>query len=320
MNVTTDPQNVDQRAFRDALGSFVTGVTIVTTRDEAGADIGLTANSFNSVSLDPPMVLWSLALSSSNLAAFRSSRWWAVHILASEQEPLSGRFAQRSDEKFAGLALTRGPGDIPLLEGCAARFICRQAYEYEGGDHAIFVGQVLEFDRAGRPPLIYHEGRYGRVIAEAQDGEAGPEAEQFARRFLGHQLGRAYVALFGEVRREYRRRGLTTADYIVLTALGLGDGCTLPELLGHAERGGADLPHDAVHDAAARGLIVLQGDFVRLAEAGRTLLVELTAVAQASQMRVEDQLTQGEIAMLRHLLDRVTDQPAAGNQGISLRT
>ncbi|MEJ0048306.1 MAG: flavin reductase [Rhodospirillales bacterium] len=304
MNVSTDPERVDQRAFRDALGSFVTGVTIVTTRDAAGVDIGLTANSFNSVSLDPPMVLWSLALNSSSLPAFRTAQWWAVHILASEQEPLSGRFARRGVDKFAGLALTRGPGDIPLLEGCAARFICRQAYEYEGGDHAIFVGQVLEFDRAGRPPLIYHEGRYGRVIAEANQDP--PDAENFARRFLGHQLGRAYVALFGDVRREYRRRGLTSADYVVLTAIGLGDGRVLPELLDDARRGGADLPHEAVRDAASHGLIVVEDNAVRLADAGRTLLVELTAVAQASQMRVEDRLTQGEIAMLRHLLDRAS--------------
>ena len=308
MSATTDPDAVDQRAFRDALGSFVTGVTIVTTRGAGGTDIGLTANSFNSVSLDPPMVLWSLALNSSNLPAFRTAQWWAVHILASEQESLSARFAQRSDQKFAGLAVSRGPGDIPLLEGCAARFICRQAYEYEGGDHAIFVGQVLEFDRAGRPPLIYHEGRYGRVIAEAQEAGA---AESFAGRFLGHQVGRAYVALFGEVRREYLRRGLTPADFIVLTSVGLGDDRKLPEVLIQARRDGADMALDAVRDAAARGLVALEGDVVRLAEQGRTLLVELTAVAQASQMRVADRLNAGEIAMLRHLLDRVADQPEA---------
>jgi 3-hydroxy-9,10-secoandrosta-1,3,5(10)-triene-9,17-dione monooxygenase reductase component len=312
MSANHDTDSVDQRAFRDALGSFVTGVTIVTTRGAAGTDIGLTANSFNSVSLDPPMVLWSLALNSSNLPAFRTAQWWAVHILASEQETLSARFAQRSDQKFAGLAVARGPGDIPLLEGCAARFICRQAYEYEGGDHAIFVGQVLEFDRAGRPPLIYHEGRYGRVIAEAEEHGA-PAAESFAGRFLGHQVGRAYVALFGEVRREYLRRGLTPADFIVLTSVGLGDDRPLPDVLVQARRDGADMALDAVRDAAARGLIVMQDDAVRLAEHGRQLLVELTAVAQASQMRVEDRLTVSEIAMLRHLLDRVADRPAASD-------
>jgi len=155
----------DARAFRNALGDFVTGVTIVTTRDADGQDVGLTANSFNSVSLDPPMVLWSLALDSTHLPAFRHATWWAVHVLASSQQTLSGRFASKGADKFAGLSVGRGPGDVPLLEGCAARFVCRTAFEYEGGDHAILVGEVLSFDRAGFPPLVYHQGRYGRVLA-----------------------------------------------------------------------------------------------------------------------------------------------------------
>jgi len=189
---TTPPSEIDPRAFRDALGSFVTGVTIVTTRGGDGTDIGLTANSFNSVSLEPPMVLWSLALSSSSLPAFRTAPWWAVHILASEQQDLSARFAQRGIDKFAGLEVSRGPGDIPLLDGCAARFICRAAYEHEGGDHAIFVGQVLEFDRQGRKPLVYHEGRYAGVIpgeAPSADGDTG------------HLLAQAHATLLGGSRR-----------------------------------------------------------------------------------------------------------------------
>jgi 3-hydroxy-9,10-secoandrosta-1,3,5(10)-triene-9,17-dione monooxygenase reductase component len=156
---------LDPRAFRSALGSFVTGVTIVTTRDaDAGHDVGLTVNSFNSVSLDPPLILWSLALSSRHLPVFREAEWWAVHVLSSEQQALSAQFASAAADKFAGVPVMRGPGDTPLLEGCAARFICHTAYEHEGGDHAIFVGHVVQFDRAGRPPLIYHEGRYGSVV------------------------------------------------------------------------------------------------------------------------------------------------------------
>jgi 3-hydroxy-9,10-secoandrosta-1,3,5(10)-triene-9,17-dione monooxygenase reductase component len=97
------PDGLDRRAFRDALGSFATGVTIVTTHDGRGNDIGLTANSFNSVSLDPPMVLWSLAKSSGSLDVFNSAPEFAVHILASDQEALSNRFASKGHEKFAGL-------------------------------------------------------------------------------------------------------------------------------------------------------------------------------------------------------------------------
>lgn len=154
----------DPLAFRNALGSFATGVTIVTARDASGAPVGLTANSFNSVSLDPPMVLWSLSLHSGSLPVFRDAENWAVHILAADQQPMSDRFATPGVDKFYGLALDDGPEGAPRIEGCAARFGCRARFEYEGGDHAIFLGEVIDFDRREAEPLIYHGGQYGRIM------------------------------------------------------------------------------------------------------------------------------------------------------------
>ena len=154
----------DAHAFRDALGTFVTGVTIVTARDEQGQPFGLTANSFNSVSLDPPMVLWSLSLQSRTLPVFRDAENWAVHVLAADQQDMSDRFARPGEDKFAGLTATDGPEGAPLIEGCAARFGCRARFEYEGGDHAIFLGEVVDFERRDAEPLIYHSGNYGRVM------------------------------------------------------------------------------------------------------------------------------------------------------------
>jgi 3-hydroxy-9,10-secoandrosta-1,3,5(10)-triene-9,17-dione monooxygenase reductase component len=180
--MATPAHTLDARAFRRALGSFVTGVTIITTCDAQGAPAGLTANSFNSVSLDPPMVLFSLALDSTSLEAFRQAGWWAVHVLAAGQEALSNRFAQKDPDKFDGLETMRGPGGIPLLPEFAARFICRAAFEYEGGDHAIFLGAVDSFEQAGRPPLIYHQGQYGGVFPAS----AAPAASE-ARNLLALQ-------------------------------------------------------------------------------------------------------------------------------------
>ena len=157
----------DASAFRSALGSFVTGVTIVTVRGADGAPLGLTANSFNSVSLDPPMVLWSLALKSGSLPAFRHAESWAVHVLAADQQPMSDRFAAPDIDRFAGLEAPDGPEGAPIIEGCAARFGCRAKFEYEGGDHAIFLGEVVDFHRREVEPLIYHGGRYGRVMRPA---------------------------------------------------------------------------------------------------------------------------------------------------------
>ena len=160
----------DPQAFRSALGSFVTGVTIVTTRDADGRPVGLTANSFNSVSLDPPMVLWSLSLHSGSLPVFREAQSWAVHVLAADQQAMSDRFAQPGNDKFAGIDVFDGPEGAPMLAGYAARFGCRARFEYEGGDHAIFLGEVVEFERRDAEPLIYHSGRYGRLM-RAPTGE-----------------------------------------------------------------------------------------------------------------------------------------------------
>ena len=172
----------DPQAFRDALGSFVMGVTIVTARDGEGRPFGLTANSFNSVSLDPPMVLWSLSLRSRTLPVFRDATSWAVHVLAADQQPMSDRFARPGEDKFAGLAVVDGPEGAPLIEGCAARFGCRARFEYEGGDHAIFLGEVVDFDRREAAPLIYHGGRYGRVMR-------APTGEDLEREGLAETLG-----------------------------------------------------------------------------------------------------------------------------------
>ncbi|QYJ06794.1 flavin reductase family protein [Qipengyuania flava] len=172
----------DPKAFRDALGSFVTGVTIVTARDGEGRPFGLTANSFNSVSLDPPMVLWSLSLQSRTLPVFRDAECWAVHVLAEDQQAMSDRFARPGDDKFDGLDKGDGPEGAPLIEGYAARFGCRARFEYEGGDHAIFLGEVADFDRRDVEPLIYHSGRYARVMRS-------PTGEDLEREGLAEKIG-----------------------------------------------------------------------------------------------------------------------------------
>ncbi|TMM46246.1 flavin reductase family protein [Qipengyuania marisflavi] len=168
----------DPQSFRNALGSFVTGVTIVTARDDQGRPFGLTANSFNSVSLDPPMVLWSLSLRSGSLPVFRDADSWAVHVLAADQQAMSDRFAKPGADKFAGMELADGSEGAPLIDGYAARFGCRARFEYEGGDHAIFLGEVVDFDRREIEPLIYHSGRYGRVMP---DGDRAMTPELLVR-------------------------------------------------------------------------------------------------------------------------------------------
>ena len=125
-----------------------------------GRPVGITVNSFNSVSLQPPLVLWSLAKSAHSLAAFESSANWAVHILSAGQESLSNLFARSGAEKFAQLELETGHDGIPLLKGCTARLQCKSSLRYDGGDHVIFVGEVVEFEHEPITPLVYQLGKY----------------------------------------------------------------------------------------------------------------------------------------------------------------
>ena len=147
--------------FRAALGMFATGVTIVTARDADGAPVGLTANSFNSVSLTPPLVLWSLARSAGSMPAFERGSHYAINILAADQHALAQRFASKSDDRFVDLAFSAGAGGAPAIEGAAAVFECFNRSRYEEGDDVIFVGEVERCNwRAGAQPLIFHGGRY----------------------------------------------------------------------------------------------------------------------------------------------------------------
>lgn len=152
----------DTREFRQALGRFATGVTIVTARSADGLPIGLTANSFNSVSLDPPLVLWSLSLKASSMAAFATGSHYAIHILAAGQRDLADRFASRGlRERFDGVPHRDSPAGVPLIEGAVATFECFNRSQYREGDHVIFVGEVERCAvQAGATPLIFHGGRY----------------------------------------------------------------------------------------------------------------------------------------------------------------
>ena len=147
--------------FRAALGMFATGVTIVTARGAGGAPVGLTANSFNSVSLNPPLVLWSLARSAGSMPAFERGSHYAINILAAEQHALAERFASKSVDRLADLVFREGAGGAPILDGAAAVFECFNRSRYEEGDHIIFVGEVERCEwRSGASPLIFHGGRF----------------------------------------------------------------------------------------------------------------------------------------------------------------
>jgi flavin reductase (DIM6/NTAB) family NADH-FMN oxidoreductase RutF len=155
---------VDPDTFRSSMGSFVTGVTVITTRDHRGQLIGNTVNSFNSASLDPPLILWSLGRLAYSMRAYLASEYFAVNVLREGQENLSATFAKPSSTKWEGIEHRIGETGCPILPGVLAVFECKIAHTYMGGDHVIFVGEVLsaDSDPTGRP-LVFFRGGYARI-------------------------------------------------------------------------------------------------------------------------------------------------------------
>ncbi len=157
---------VNAADFKRALGQFASGVTVVTTRDRAGAPLGLTVSAFCSVSLDPPLVLVSIDRRSETVRGFDQSGLFAVSVLAEGQEAVSHRFAFTAD-KF-GEGLLAGAHGLPLVRGALAHLECRVAARHEAGDHLLYVGEVLRLAAFPGRPLLYHAGRYGRLLQQEE--------------------------------------------------------------------------------------------------------------------------------------------------------
>lgn len=155
------PNNeIDLASYRRALGCFATGVAVVTSKDENGVKSGITINSFNSVSLDPPLVLWNIARDAQSFDAFMQTEYFAVNVLSSEQQAICDRFAAGGRDKFNGFDCDQGLEGQPILPEFSASFQCRKEYVYDGGDHNIIIGRVLRFEDRETDPLIFYRGHY----------------------------------------------------------------------------------------------------------------------------------------------------------------
>ena len=153
--------SLDVNDLRKALGQFPTGVTVITTLDTKGEPVGVTVSSFNAVSLTPPLILWSMAKSGYSAKVFENAEYFAVNVLGEQQIELSDSFARQSADKFDGVTFASGKGGSPLLENTAASFECKTWKLYDGGDHTIVVGEVLDFQANDSiMPLVFSRGNY----------------------------------------------------------------------------------------------------------------------------------------------------------------
>jgi 3-hydroxy-9,10-secoandrosta-1,3,5(10)-triene-9,17-dione monooxygenase reductase component len=271
--------SLDPLEFRNALGTFTTGVTIITARGPDGTPVGVTANSFNSVSLDPPLVLWSLAKNAGSLPVFEAAKYFAVHILAADQEELSNRFASRGSDKFGNLEVETGLGGTPLLSGCCTRMQCRTAYQYEGGDHVILVGEVVNFDRSEAAPLVFQAGKYALASRKTDEtpllSTQSGENASFSEDFLGYLLWRAYFQFHKVARRQPAIARHDDLEFLILVSLFHGGDRRLEDLA-------AAMSYDSGEDAITRAIAALSDSgLVRLT--GRDGQQSCTLTAQGQE-------------------------------------
>lgn len=297
MSAISDQNSFDAMAFRNALGSFTTGVTVVTTHCKSAGDVGLTANSFNSVSLSPPMVLWSLAKSAFSAEAFKAAEYFSVHILSEDQQPLSNQFAQRGADKFSGLSIRRGPGDVPMLEDCSARFLCKTAYQYEGGDHIIFVGEVLDFSHHQKLPLLFFGGRYSQIQKPDTD-----LAEPLTDDSLGYLLRLSYQKLMMPLAAQLQLRGISMHQHYFLANASRNNNKTLTEMMAAMSEVNGAPPTEEIEALFEKGLIEMSGDLVKLTQDGIGLRIELAAVYKSLEFEALNSLSYDKSQSLKILL------------------
>lgn len=305
---------LDPRAFRRALGNFATGVTIVTAVTPEGERTGVTANSFNSVSLDPPLVLWSLDKRSGACAVFERADHFAVNILASDQIALSNQFARPNTDKFAGVSLREGHGGCLLLQDCAASFQCEKHQIVDAGDHWILIGRVLEFEDAGRAPLLYHQGAYSMVLPHPH----GAREESTTPQHSGYQprlRDNFYYLMTQAVRRyqedyqpEQLKTGWRAGEARMLMVLDPVH--PMPQSALSRE---ADMPAREIDITLAllfeRGLAQCIQDGVILTERGVAEARAVWEVAQRQQEKIFGGFSQAQMHAFRTALTAIIDAP-----------
>ncbi len=311
----------DPREFRSALGAFTTGVTIVTAAAPDGSRAGVTANSFNSVSLNPPMILWSLAKTSRSLAIFEQAAYWAVHILAAHQDGLSNHFAKSGADKFAGLDTETGVGGIPLLGDYATRLQCKTAFMYEGGDHVIFVGEVLRFDHRAVAPLVFHGGKYAVAARKTEPAELSGNSPRdsdisFGEDFLGYLLWRAAQHFQSRVIVHLQAHGLDPDSFMILAMLLHRDARTTSQLASGLPQPGAANVEALLASLISLGFVNATDTHaareVRLTTKGREATLMIHAASKAIEADLLGRLEPGEALAFKHLIRRFIVQTDSG--------
>lgn len=300
----------DTRAFRRALGNFATGVTVVTAATSSGRKVGVTANSFNSVSLDPPLVLWSIDKRSSSHEVFEEASHFAVNVLAADQIDLSNNFARPKDDRFAGIEYDPGEGGSPVFADCSARFHCEKFQQVDGGDHWIMIGKVVAFDDFGRSPLLYHQGAYSMVLPHTRmtKREEGQAPSSHFQGRLSHNLYYLMTQALRIYQANYQPRqlstGLRTSEARMLMVLENDAGLNIADLQREVAMPAREI-EEAVANLKRKGLVNDEGDRVHLTVKGIDETEGLWSIAKEQQEKVFGQFSDEQVDHFKVVLQGI---------------
>ncbi len=304
------PELIDAKAFRNALGRFATGVTVVTARDLEGGFVGTTASSFNSVSIDPPLILWSIDKRARSLPSYQNAEHFVVNVLAADQVSMSNHFARQQDDKFSGINYAMNEWGVPVLPGCSAVFHCRNRFQYEGGDHIIIVGEVEIFFASERKSLLFHGGSYAvserHPITAPAGADPEPEHRSFADDYLEYLLGRSFYQMHLKMAAVLKRHGLDDQEFRTMASLS-GLGRADMRLLSHyTVLSESELSHPVAR-LQKRGFLSSENGQISLTEVGRAELEPLLAATRANEAEVMGTFSVQEALTLKSLLRRIID-------------
>ncbi|MEX2475797.1 p-hydroxyphenylacetate 3-hydroxylase reductase component [Marinobacter sp.] len=309
--MTTTTADFDTRAFRRALGNFATGITIITAESPDGIKAGVTANSFNSVSMDPPLILWSIDKGSKAIDVFRTASHFTVNILASDQAHLSNNFAKSGDDKYADIDYKPGLGNAPVFDGVSGYFECEPWEFVEGGDHWIIIGKVVNFVDEGRPPLVYHQGGYSMVIPHPRFQKPAESDQKDAERcMLSSPLGnnlfylmiQAVNSSHANFVSQHLKVGLRNSESRLLLVLDSASDHATPADLQKAVAMPAREIKEAMQTLESKGLLTGDLENHQLTDAGHAKLKELWDIVLAEQERVFSGLSESELEIFKKAL------------------
>lgn len=298
---------IDTRELRNCFGKFATGITIITALAPDGTKLGLTVNSFSSLSLDPPMILWSLDKRSNSLDALQNASHFAVNVLASDQMELSNKFASPSDEKYNGVELAPSKCNLPLFAGAVAHLECKNIQTHDGGDHIIFIGEVEHFCISDKKPLLYANGQYAVAARHPATKQAEPDVNDRSSsdEFIVPLLLRSYWEISDPFYKELLDEGIPVSHARILVHLSHTPARTVNEL---AEVIRVDMSSVAmsVKWLCDNGhLTQMDNDKFAISEDGLARLNVVQCRAQRFEQEVLDGYTDEEVDRLKSMLRKL---------------